>query len=691
MSSLQDEDAQRLASSGYYGFQDYAVEYGHYHTELSATKAFRISKQLRVDICNSIICFLDYYGVQQAEDAEKLDRFHEEIPDLQELMSKWRAGRAETLSILESRTASIRQTIESLGAESENNPDKRPYLELEGMLRFKCPKIHCHAFAVGFEKQDERDDHVKEHERPFKCHEQDCYGRIIGFSSHAHLETHRLRYHTDNIPLGPVFAVRQLKGAPKFYSACSSGNLEAVKISMSSTADLKRSQLSHGLAYAVRQGHIHVCKYLIESGIAVNVIAQKSSPITEAIRKRDWDLALWLWHTAGLPLDKLTSPSPHYYTCIAQALQSGACDILDYLLLGKSISDLRKYVKPVLKEIFFSAIINDMGSQPTKEHTSLMHSWFKRAYPALYTTDNPTSLLCCQPKYQQAEHQELDDDKWHSVLIDQRMSSLESTPLHLASLFGILAPVNFLLDLLGPNDLQITNKEGATPLHKFIVNSKATDGPARADIARRIIQIDGGTSANTNDNDGNIPLLVVCRTEHCKDVFDVLVDSTLDLNVRNKFDHSSLEVAVIHNIPEYVTKLLATGRVDVWRRNKSGQTVFSLAAQRYAIKRNILELLYAADPSLAVRADTSPQRLTPLHHVLMHAPQSLLGLEAEKAEKTKYLLSLPEVDTLLLEYFNADVPDKLEQWDRLYQFASLHGLVDALAALTMYKAGMIAA
>jgi hypothetical protein len=113
--------------------------------------------------------------------------------------------------------------------------------------------------------------------------------------------------------------------------------------------------------------------------------------------------------------------------------------------------------------------------------------------------------------------------------------------------------------------------------------------------------------------------------------------------------------------------------------------VFSLAAQSPVTKRNILELLYAADPCLAVRADASSQRLTPLHHV-----SSWDSLEGEQADKAKFLLSLPEVDTLVRKYFEAEVQDKLEQLDRLFQFASLHGLAGALAALTKYRDSTIA-
>jgi ankyrin repeat protein len=178
--------------------------------------------------------------------------------------------------------------------------------------------------------------------------------------------------------------------------------------------------------------------------------------------------------------------------------------------------------------------------------------------------------------------------------------------------------------------------------------------------------------------------LLACNREHCIDAFDILVNSTLDLNVRNNQDRSALEISATRNFSEYVTKLLATARVDVLRENKSGQTAFSLAAQSPFVKRNILELLYAADPCLAVRADASSQRLTPLHHVSRLHP-----LEGKQADKTKYLLSLPEVDTLVQKYFEAEVQDKLEQLDKLFQFASLHSLAGALAALTKYGASAI--
>jgi ankyrin repeat protein len=173
--------------------------------------------------------------------------------------------------------------------------------------------------------------------------------------------------------------------------------------------------------------------------------------------------------------------------------------------------------------------------------------------------------------------------------------------------------------------------------------------------------------------------------ENCKDAFNILVNSTHDLNVRNNSDESALDISATRNLPEYVTKLLATARVDVLGENKSGQTAFSLAAKSHIAQRNILEILYAADSSLAVRADTSPQRLTPLHHVSRYDP-----LEGKQADKTKYLLSLPEVDIMVREYFQAEVPDTFKQLDRLFHFASLHGLASALAAFIKYRTSSVA-
>jgi ankyrin repeat protein len=198
----------------------------------------------------------------------------------------------------------------------------------------------------------------------------------------------------------------------------------------------------------------------------------------------------------------------------------------------------------------------------------------------------------------------------------------------------------FLLDLLKPEDLRITDKSGDTPLH--VLAGRTRDGKGRVHVGRRLVHADNGVAANIKNASGHLPLHLACSF-HNEEVFTLLVDYTIDLDEENHSGKRALEVAVEMNLTGHVTQLLATGRVDIMKRNKKGQTIFSVAARNGNTSRAILELLYSASTSLAHLSDDTPDHLTPLHHALQSSGH-------HRAEKIKYLLSLPEADELVEPY-----------------------------------------
>lgn len=62
--------------------------------------------------------------------------------------------------------------------------------EAYGKAFYKCPATHCDRFEQGFLTRRQRDEHLKLHERGFKCVEDRCDYSIIGFPAQAHLDRH---------------------------------------------------------------------------------------------------------------------------------------------------------------------------------------------------------------------------------------------------------------------------------------------------------------------------------------------------------------------------------------------------------------------------------------------------------------------------------------------------------------------
>jgi hypothetical protein len=66
---------------------------------------------------------------------------------------------------------------------------------LYGSLLFKCNRVACYYHRKGFENSQDRDRHLREHERPFKCPKAACLYGDVGFKSQANLAQHMEESH----------------------------------------------------------------------------------------------------------------------------------------------------------------------------------------------------------------------------------------------------------------------------------------------------------------------------------------------------------------------------------------------------------------------------------------------------------------------------------------------------------------
>lgn len=66
---------------------------------------------------------------------------------------------------------------------------------LYGSRIFRCSRPGCPSFRVGFETKDQRNQHARVHERPFKCEHNDCDFSDLGFGKQSDLNAHLSRYH----------------------------------------------------------------------------------------------------------------------------------------------------------------------------------------------------------------------------------------------------------------------------------------------------------------------------------------------------------------------------------------------------------------------------------------------------------------------------------------------------------------
>ena len=114
------------------------------------------------------------------------------IQQLQDDAREW-----EKHFLTEPRIKPIRDCIEEVVNSSTdyNSIELDAARELYGRPSYKCTKPWCYFFLAGFDTKDERDDHLRQHERPFRCNTDGCAGYQIGFAVKSDLVVYNQRLH----------------------------------------------------------------------------------------------------------------------------------------------------------------------------------------------------------------------------------------------------------------------------------------------------------------------------------------------------------------------------------------------------------------------------------------------------------------------------------------------------------------
>jgi hypothetical protein len=74
---------------------------------------------------------------------------------------------------------------------------------------FKCPRVSCLSFYLGFPTKVERDRHVEKHARSFHCTHEGCLATNLGFLSAGRLERHIKTAHKQEEDFGTQFPTPQ--------------------------------------------------------------------------------------------------------------------------------------------------------------------------------------------------------------------------------------------------------------------------------------------------------------------------------------------------------------------------------------------------------------------------------------------------------------------------------------------------
>lgn len=92
------------------------------------------------------------------------------------------------------------QTFIERAVSSEKGQEMESFLkEAYGSRPYQCPSISCLRFHHGFSTSQERDNHLRGHEREFKCPFPECEFSSIGLSTQRSLDTHIDVFHVSTL------------------------------------------------------------------------------------------------------------------------------------------------------------------------------------------------------------------------------------------------------------------------------------------------------------------------------------------------------------------------------------------------------------------------------------------------------------------------------------------------------------
>jgi hypothetical protein len=211
--SIDLAETLRNLQQGYYGFSDYAFAYWARHVERTAL--FLKDERALQDLVEAVSLFIEVHWSEPRSrlsipksTLERLEAF-KDAKNFQEIACAIHVARRQLHATskleLEDEVLHLRKVMRMVRTALEDthitchapcNADyKKQFCSMYGSNIFKCPRINCTRFYLGFGTEQLRDDHVAKHERSFFCSFPGCHLAIIGCVTAKELQKHEIDAH----------------------------------------------------------------------------------------------------------------------------------------------------------------------------------------------------------------------------------------------------------------------------------------------------------------------------------------------------------------------------------------------------------------------------------------------------------------------------------------------------------------
>jgi ankyrin repeat protein len=561
---LCGSEVMKHAITGYYGFQDYAAAFWWKHAYRVINTATDISTDLYNRTMEAVARAMEAYGNSNNSVPKSggcsFDAVQRRLREVAKDAHEW-----ENNFKIEFRTQAIRGIIEILLSEEGALEAHCSFLTLYGAVRYKCPKPWCQSFYAGFDRRKDRDQHILEHNRPFRCSVEGCYGNEIGFPSESDLSRHNERLHSTQ----PIYfaSPRPSKSEPQVIcSAAAMGDLAKVEACLLAGIPIDTTRTNMGsetpLYLAAKKGHIHICQYLLERGADMNFQGgrgPKRTPLHAAAMGDDEDLThLLLSQLEAAPQLK----DRDHFTAAGCAAKNGS---------NKALS------------VF---ITKGLASQPGQD----------------ITRSTCLSIALYSGKLKTAEL--LINDTSLDLNKDYGSEGEPKLPLHIAARTGLVQIVQLLL-FSGRVDINKTDLSGRLALHHACESGHdsivelllpvSNDHDARNDngatplsyaaekgheVIVKLLPESGKVNINSKDNFDFTPLSYAAENGYIAIVKLLLESSKVNVDLEDQHGQSWLSLAAAREDKTFVKLLLESGKVDADSKDQYGRTWLSYAAMR---------------------------------------------------------------------------------------------------------------
>ena len=275
---LTESKIRELLRDGYYSFEDYAIVHWLGHLESSTSYTLPLENSPLERLRQKIDSFLTKHGsafppdlsianVQKFQSIRQWT-FTQRLDALAQLAGEQKSNKSYL--DLETQLQRRRLIYEDIITDPDSSEALLQNLRLNGSGCFKCPKTWCGYFSDGFQRGEDRDKHVGQHERPFRCSFDECLHAELGFESEKALKRHEKTSHPNGQSSEWAFPTAKPKKPLDIFSASAKGDLPTVERLVGEGVDINKTTKPKGsitaFSLAVKHSHPQIASYLIGQG-----------------------------------------------------------------------------------------------------------------------------------------------------------------------------------------------------------------------------------------------------------------------------------------------------------------------------------------------------------------------------------------------------------------------------------------